>query len=41
MTKIHTYYSGKKIVYINIDKIKNDEKNKIKTISSQGNCATS
>ena len=41
MTKIHTYYFGRKIVHINIDKIKNDEKNKIKTISSQGNCATS
>jgi hypothetical protein len=33
MTKIHTNYFGIKIVHINIDKIKNDEKNKIKTIS--------
>ena len=33
MTKIHAYYFGIKIVRINIDKIKNDEKNKIKTIS--------
>ena len=28
-------------LYILIDKIKNDEKNKIKTISRQGNCPTS
>ena len=33
MTKIHANYFGTKIVHINIDKIKNDEKNKIKTIS--------